>query len=495
MMLNELMKDIAVRRVVRPSRRKLDVQGLTQDSRRVEKDFLFVAIPGEAQDGHDFVPDAVKRGAAAVVVSRDTGAQVPQFVVADPRAALADLSARFYGEPTLAMRVAGVTGTNGKTSVTYLVESILKAAGRSPAVLGTVNYRYGAQIFAAPHTTPESVDLQALFARMLEAGVTDVVMEISSHALAMERVRGVHLDVAAFTNLTQDHLDYHRSLEEYFAAKKSLFTKFLKASRKTSRTAVVNVDDPRGKKLAEGLKGALAPVKLSIDGPADLYCKKYEMSEEGIEADIDAGGVSLPIKSPLIGLHNLQNILVAVGTARGLGVESGAISKGVAALANVPGRLERIANKKGLHVFVDYAHTPDAVARVCMTLKEFASKKGARLITVFGCGGDRDRTKRPIMGREAGRFSDVVVVTSDNPRTESPEAIIDEILPGLKDAKLPDDRIHRIVSREEAIKKAVSLAKRGDFVLVAGKGHEDYQIVGKTKTYFSDQEILRGLMK
>ncbi|HSA60525.1 MAG TPA: UDP-N-acetylmuramoyl-L-alanyl-D-glutamate--2,6-diaminopimelate ligase [bacterium] len=495
-MLQELMKTIRVKRVIGPLK-GAKVRGVTQDSRKVEKGFLFVAIPGEKLDGHDFVADAVKQGAIAAVVRRNADPQgsVPQFVVADPRAALADLAARFYGEPSLKLRVAGVTGTNGKTSVTYLLESILNVAGRKPAVLGTVNYRYGGQVLPAPHTTPESVDLQALFARMVEEGVTDVVMEVSSHALAMERVRGVHFDVAAFTNLTQDHLDYHAGLDEYFEAKKTLFTRFLAASLKTSRSAVVNLDDPRGAKITRGLPKSVERATVSVEGPADVFCRSHRLSEEGIEAEVVCGGSALQVRSPLIGSYNLQNVLVAIGAARGLGVDDAAIVKGIAALGCVPGRLERIPNGRGLNVFVDYAHTPDAVGRVAATLKGLAEKKGKRLITVFGCGGDRDRSKRPLMGREAGRFSDFVIVTSDNPRTEEPEAIIDEILPGLKDVRFPADRILRIVDREKALREAVRIAKAGDFVLVAGKGHEDYQIIGTKKFRFSDHEILRGILK
>jgi len=499
-MLQELMKIVRVKRVIGPLKGPgpggVKIRGVTQDSRKVGKGFLFVAIPGEKLDGHDFVADAVKRGAVAAVVKRKTSPEgsVPQFVVADPRAALADLAARFYGEPSLKMRVAGVTGTNGKTSVTYLAESILKAAGRKPAVLGTVSYRYGDQSLQAPHTTPESVDLQELFARMLEAGVTDVVMEVSSHALAMERVRGVHFDVAAFTNLTQDHLDYHESLEDYFEAKKTLFTRFLSASLKDKRSAVVNLDDPRGSKIVRGLPKSVERATVSVEGVSDVSCRSRRLNEDGIEAEVVCGGRVLAIRSPLIGEHNLQNILVAIGVARGMGADDASVVKGIADLDCVPGRLERIANRRGLNVFVDYAHTPDAVARVAATLKGFAERKGKRLLTVFGCGGDRDRAKRPLMGREAGRFSDVAIVTSDNPRTEDPEAIIEEILPGLKDAGLSDDRILRIVEREKALRKAVDLAKPGDFVLVAGKGHEDYQIVGAKKIPFSDQEILRRLV-
>lgn len=497
MMLTELMKNVRVQRVHGPKVGHVDIRGLTQDSRKVEKGYLFVAIPGEKLDGHDYIPDAVVKGASAVVVSHRTEPvpSVPQFVVRDPRSALADLAARFYGEPSLKMRVGGVTGTNGKTSVTYLVESILKEAGRHPAVLGTVNYRYAGKTYEAPHTTPESVDLQALLARMREEGVTDVVMEVSSHSLDMERVRGIHFDVAAFTNLTQDHLDYHESVEEYFEAKKSLFTRFLPASLKDRRCAVLNIDDPRGTNLARGLSKSLEKATVSVSGPSDLFCRTYQLREDGLSAEVVFGDETFPIRSPLIGEHNLQNILVAVGMAQGLGVPKEAVVRGIEKLAAVPGRLERIRNTRGLHVFVDYAHTPDAVARVTMTLRDFAKAAGSRLITVFGCGGDRDRAKRPLMGREAGRFSDVVIVTSDNPRTEDPEAILEEILPGLKDVGVDDDRIFRIVSREEALKKALSVAKPGDFVLVAGKGHEDYQILGTKKIHFSDQEILRKLLR
>jgi len=494
-MLQELMKAIPVKRVEGGFGPRVAISGVTQDSRRVEKGFLFVAIPGEKQDGHDFVADAVKKGASAVVAVRRTGAEVPQLIVKDSRSALADLAAKFYGEPSLKMRVAGVTGTNGKTSITYLLESILNEAGRKPAVLGTVNYRYGGKIHAAPHTTPESVDLQQLFSEMVASGVTDVVMEVSSHALDMNRVRGVHFDAAAFTNLTQDHLDYHADMDAYFEAKKKLFSRFLKDSAKDKRTAILNVDDPKGRQLSKVRVRGLERLTVSIDGPADLYVRSLQATAEGIEADLARADRVLSIRSPLIGLHNLQNILVAVGLAYGLGVDTASIEKGIARLKNVPGRLERIDNKRGLHVFVDYAHTPDALARVCMTLGEFSKKSGGRLITVFGCGGDRDRTKRPVMGREAGRFSDLVVLTSDNPRSEDPDAIIDEIVPGLRDVSMPSDRILRIVSREEALKKAVSIAKPGDFVLVAGKGHEEYQIIGTKKVHFSDQEILRGLLK
>ncbi len=491
MMLQQLIKNIPVEEVAGALGRK-NIRGVTQDSRQVKKGFLFVAVPGHEQDGHRFIPDAVRNGAAAVVISQAPQAflKIPQIQVEDSRKVLADLAARFYGEPSLKMRVIGITGTNGKTSVTFLLESILKAAGRKPAVLGTINYRFGRKTFPAPHTTPESVDLQKFFAQMKKVGATDILMEVSSHALALGRVRGVHFDAVAFTNLTQDHLDFHADLDDYFQAKKRLFDTYLAESRKKTKIGVVNAQDPRSDDIARDTQAKV--VRVGLTGPYDVACRLYELSEEGLRAEVvfGRGGKSAVVTSRLMGLHNLENILVAAGVAHGLGIPVEAIVRGIRALKAVPGRLERIDNKKGLHVFVDYAHTPDAIARVGEALKKFV-RKGARLITVFGCGGDRDRTKRPLMGREAGLVSDFVVVTSDNPRTEDPESIIAEILPGLKDAGVSDDRVVRIVSREAALKKAVQMARPGDFLIVAGKGHEDYQIIGKTKTHFSDQEILR----
>lgn len=488
-MLGDLIQGVPVRR--RTGDLTSRISGITQDSRKVEPGSLFVAITGTDLDGHDFVQEAIRRGAAAIIGSRSMpmARKVPTLIVDDTRKALADVSARFYGEPTLHLRVAGVTGTNGKTSITYLAESILREAGRRPAVLGTINVRYGDRTFPSENTTPESVDLQRLFGVMRSEEVTDVVMEVSSHALAMERVRGIHFDVAAFTNLSQDHLDFHRDLEDYFGAKRRLFSEYLKASQKKDRCAVINMEDPRASALLEAAAGQ--KVRVGLNGPYEISCHSYELSEEGVRAAVLVEGEPLEIRSSLIGRFNLENILIAVGIAKGLGVPAEAIARGIEKMRHVPGRLERIPNDRGLHIFVDYAHTPDALGRVGENLRGFASKK---LITVFGCGGDRDCSKRPLMGREAGRFSDWVIVTSDNPRTEDPERIIDEILPGLRETPVPPSRILKVVSREEALRKALQIARPGDFLLVAGKGHEDYQILGKRKIHFSDQEILRKLL-
>jgi len=474
-----------------------DIMEITPDSRKARKGTLFVAISGTRMDGHDFIEDAVSKGASAVAVSRgiDPQVNVPQIQVSDPRRAMALMAARLYGDPSRHLRVIGVTGTNGKTSITFLMESILRAAGRNPAVLGTISYRYGGKLFEAPHTTPESVDLQRLLSDMRTAGVTDVVMEVSSHASAMERVRGIHFDAVGFTNLTQDHLDFHQDLEDYFAAKRKLFTDYLLESLKKDKAAVINSEDPHGEVLFRETPGK--KLRVGCKSQDEIRCVSSDLDENGIRCEITLPGVAEPlaISSPLLGRHNLENILVAVGLSHALGVSPENIRKGIGELRSIPGRLERIENRKNLHVFVDYAHTPDAVARVCEALKPFAKKTGGRLITVFGCGGDRDRTKRPLMGREAGRFSDVVIVTSDNPRTEDPESILGDILPGLEAVPFPKDRLFRVVDRREALKKAVETARAGDFVLVAGKGHEDYQIIGKSKIHFSDQEILREFLK
>ncbi len=486
MMLKELFQGV-------PIKKDVAIRGITQDSRKVEKGFLFVAIAGHEQDGHRFIPEAVRKGAAALVVTQkmDSTLKVPVILVKDSRKALAEVAARFYKDPSEKMRVIGVTGTNGKTTITYLMESVLTEAGRRPAVLGTINYRYGGKVRSSGTTTPESVDLQRFFAHMLEEGVTDVVMEVSSHALVMERIRGVHFDAAIFTNLSQDHLDFHKDLEDYFQSKLKLFTELLPDSRKKNRFAVLNMEDPRSEIIFQKVKG-LTKIRTGLTGPYEVSCQSFQLSEEGIQARVKIGAESVEIRSKLLGRFNLENILVVMAAAQSLGVPMEAIVRGLEKMTGVPGRLERIPNDRGIHLFVDYAHTPEALAGVGETLRKISR---GRIITVFGCGGDRDRSKRPLMGREAALFSDLVVVTSDNPRSEEPEAIIDEILPGLHEVGFPEEKIFRICSREEALSKAVKIARRGDLILVAGKGHEDYQIIGKKKTHFSDQEILRKLLQ
>jgi UDP-N-acetylmuramoyl-L-alanyl-D-glutamate--2,6-diaminopimelate ligase len=491
MMLNELIQGLPIKNI--HGKTDAEIRGVTQDSRRVAPGFLFVAVPGNEQNGHLFIPDAVKKGAAAVMLSEspDLSLSVPQIEVKDSRSALADVAARFYGEPSMKMKIVGITGTNGKTTLTYLLESILKEAGRNPAVLGTINYRYGGKIFPAANTTPESVDLQKLFSEMVSDGVTDVVMEVSSHALALNRVRGVHFDVGVFTNLSQDHLDFHEDIEDYFQAKLRLFCEFLPESRKKEKSAVVNMEDERGEEIVLLKDDSVRQVRVALTGPYEISCRSFHLSEEGIRAEVMLGSKILSIRSALMGQFNLENILCAIGVADGLGIPEEAVIRGIENLKSVPGRLEKIQNDRGILAFVDYAHTPEALARVGESLRKMTR---GRMITVFGCGGDRDRSKRALMGCEAARMSDWLIVTSDNPRTENPETIIDEIIPGIESVGFSKERFCRISSREEALKKAVEIARRGDLILVAGKGHEDYQIVGKQKSHFSDREILKRLL-
>jgi UDP-N-acetylmuramoyl-L-alanyl-D-glutamate--2,6-diaminopimelate ligase len=466
----------------------IEIHGISCDSRKTKKGDLFVAVSGAEQDGHQFVPDAVKRGASLLVVGKDQGgAGVPQVIVENPREVLPRLASRYYGEPSLEMALYGVTGTNGKTTLTFLMESILIEAGRIPGVFGTVNYRFGGKAIVASTTTPGPIDLQYHLRAMKKAKVTDVVMEVSSHALVQERVAEIHFDGVAFTNLSWDHLDYHNNLDDYFKTKTRLFSKVLPRSQKKNKFAVINMEDPRGKELLSLCSDRV--LRVALKGEAEILAETFEITNEGIKADILVEGKRMILRSPLLGRFNLENILVAIGLAHGAGVSLKDIRGGIEKLKFVPGRLEPILNPQGFHVYVDYAHTPQALAGVGQALKEIS--KG-RILTVFGCGGDRDVSKRPEMGKEVARFSDVVIVTSDNPRTESPEKIMNEITPGLKIGGAKE--VCRIADRKKAIEKAVSLARSGDTILVAGKGHEDYQILGKKKIHFSDAEILREIL-
>jgi len=479
-----------------------EIEAICYDSRKAAPGCLFVAIQGMAVDGHRFIPDALARGAAAVVCSRPVEADVPVLCVKDPRAALARLACRFYGDPALEMTVVGVTGTNGKTTVTYLLESILRQAGLRPGVVGTINYRYGDKVFGNPVTTPESLELQAILRQMAVADVTHVVMEVSSHALDLHRVDGCRYDLAVFTNLTQDHLDHHGDMESYWACKRRLFTDFLKpVEDRHPVRAVVNADDRRGEELV----GTMGPAALrtAAYGDGDVVPLGVIRNLEGIRGSIETPLGEIPFASPLVGDFNLENILSAAGAALALGIPTASIAAGIDAAACVPGRLERILHGAGCTVFVDYAHTPDALENAITALRALTS---ARIITVFGCGGDRDTGKRPIMGEIAGRCSDLAVVTSDNPRSEDPLAIIAQVEPGVRQAG------NRLISvgalgngwqgpaylvepdRRTAIETAIRSAGSEDAVLIAGKGHETYQILASETIHFDDREAARQVL-
>lgn len=476
---------------------EIEVSGLYYDSRQVAQGGVFFALRGVKSDGSEFVPAAVKGGAVAVVADRPCAvAGVTVVQVPDARLAMSVMADRFYGSPTASIPVVGITGTNGKTTTSYLIEGIMAAGGMPPAVLGTISYRFGATSFEAPNTTPESVDLQKTLRELVDLGAAGAVMEVSSHSLEQRRADGCHFDVAVFTNLTRDHLDYHHDMESYFASKLRLFTDLLAPSAgKPRRCAVVNLDDPHGAQVA---RAATAPVlSYAMEGEADLTVAAVDFSVHGISCTLKSPRGSLDLKSDLLGRFNLYNILAAVGAGIALGISDAAIKAGIEGHQKVPGRLERVENDKGITVLVDYAHTGDALENVLSTIAEL---KPPRIITVFGCGGDRDKGKRPVMGEIAARYSDLAVLTSDNPRTENPQAILDDVRAGITPLALKEYGAEELAqgfdakgftvieSRHDAIRIAIHAAHPGDIVVIAGKGHEDYQILGTQKHHFDDRE-------
>ncbi|MBW1991433.1 MAG: UDP-N-acetylmuramoyl-L-alanyl-D-glutamate--2,6-diaminopimelate ligase [Deltaproteobacteria bacterium] len=481
---------------------RLLIPGVAYHSQEVTPGGVFVAIPGHHTDGRRFIPAALEQGARVIVTEHDLEPPpgVTLVQVADARLALAHLSAAFYDHPSRELTLVGITGTNGKTTTAYLLEAIFAAAGYRVGVLGTVNYRLGDRVWPAPVTTPESLDLNRYLRQMRQAGATHAILEVSSHALELKRVDRVAFAAGIYTNLSQDHLDYHLHLEAYFAAKTRLFLEILGNGGGPPGLAVLNLDDPRGRELKERV---CVPVLTYGRHPASqVRPLAARFHREGLEARIATPQGEVEVASRLVGHYNLSNILAAGAAALGLGLSLEEVARGVASLAGVPGRLERFGPPGGPHVFVDYAHTPDALASVLAAL---ASLKFARLITVFGCGGDRDRSKRPLMGRAAAAASSLVLVTSDNPRTEAPLAIIAAIEAGIRELNFPrltlaaarrGERGYLVVpDRREAIRLAVQLAAPGDAVLVAGKGHEDYQIIGQQRRHFDDREEVQQALQ
>ena len=472
------------------------VTGVAYHSREVTPGGLFVALKGCRTDGHLYLAASLDAGARVVVTEQELAPPPGVTVVRVPQArlALAHISAAFYDHPSRELTLVGITGTNGKTSTTYILEAILNAAGCRVGVVGTVNYRVGESTWPAPVTTPESLDLQRLLREMRTRGVTHVFLEVSSHALDLRRVDGALFAAAVFTNLSQDHLDYHRDLDDYFAAKSRLFRELLANGRPSQKgLAVLNLDDPRGHELKEAVRNPALTYGLH---PESLVRPlSYRFRQDGLEARFTTPAGEIAITSRLVGPFNLANILAATATALGLGIDPDIVARGIAALPGVPGRLERFGPPAGPGVFVDYAHTPAAVTQALAALHTL---NFSRVITVFGCGGDRDRGKRPLMAQAAAAGSQLVIVTSDNPRTEDPLAIIREIEPGLEKSGLPrldaaaaqrgETGYLVVPDRREAIRLAVSLARPGEAVLVAGKGHENYQIWGAERRHFDDRE-------
>jgi UDP-N-acetylmuramoyl-L-alanyl-D-glutamate--2,6-diaminopimelate ligase len=474
----------------------VEITDITHDSRRVKKGSLFFALQGAKTDGNRHVKAAREAGAAAVVSELappppPSSAGLAWAQVTDAALAMGLISDAFFGRPSSALTVIGVTGTNGKTTTTYFLESIIAACGGRPGVLGTVDYRLGGKsLEQAPNTTPISLELQRLLARFKEGGATHVAMEVSSHALSLKRVEEVDFDAAIFTNLSRDHLDFHKDMEEYFEAKARLFDLLERASNtKKRRVAALNHDDPRSSALRRRLVGARA-VGFGLGEGAELRAHNPRMSREGTFFELEWEGRRRPARIRLVGEHNVMNALGAAAAALGLGLPEEGVLNGLDALATVPGRLEPVVEGQSFSVFVDYAHTDAALATVLSYLGRLPHE---RLITVFGCGGDRDRGKRGPMGLAACKGSDLAIVTSDNPRTEAPAAIIADIEEGLKTGGCKNYKI--VPDRGEAIAQAVAAAGKGDIVLIAGKGHEDYQILADRTVHFDDREEARKALR
>jgi UDP-N-acetylmuramoyl-L-alanyl-D-glutamate--2,6-diaminopimelate ligase len=484
MQLSLLLSRVPAREI--RGRTDVDITSLCYDSRQARAGALFVAMRGEHTDGHTYVQAALDRGAAAIVVERwpemNVG-ETPCILVDDSRVALAALAAFFYQQPSLRLKLAGVTGTNGKTTTTYLLKHICDRAVLRCGLIGTVRYEIADEVLPSPHTTPESLELEELLARMRDAGCKAAVMEVSSHALAQKRVLGVEFDVAVFTNLTQDHLDFHGDLQSYFETKASLFTQLLPAQLKKRAIAVINSDDRYGVELCSRLSKTTRLITYGVGNRADFRASNLKTELAGTSYQLDAQDRSFLVRLPLIGKFNVYNSLAALAAATALGVPLRAAVLALATAPAVRGRLELVPAKRNYQVYVDYAHTDDALHNVLRTLRELNPH---RLIVVFGCGGDRDRAKRPLMGRAAEEWSDHAIITSDNPRTEDPAAITRDIEKGFQNQKY-----EVIVDRREAIERAIGLAGARDIVLIAGKGHEDYQQFASVTLPFDDVQVAR----
>jgi UDP-N-acetylmuramoyl-L-alanyl-D-glutamate--2,6-diaminopimelate ligase len=483
MTLKELLTGLPVLNVQGDD--SLEVTGLAYSSKSVKPGFLFAALRGGLRDGLDFVEEARRAGAAAVLADRPKPADFKGVWVEvfDAREALALCADNFYGQPTKELKVIGITGTKGKTTTSYLIEEILKAAGQKPGVIGTISYRGPQFDVPADRTTPEAPDLQRMLRQILDQGGTHCLIEVSSHSLELKRVWGIRFDAAVFTNLSGEHMDYHASMDDYFEAKKKLF--FLNSKK---RTAAVNIDDPYGQKLIAELP--MTTISYGTSASAIVRAASFTFDYSGISLNVDYPGGKAVLTSPLMGKHNVYNILAAVATSLALNIPWTAIQQGIKTLKGVPGRMEKVDNNQGLHVFVDYAHTDNALRHLLETAR---SLNPSRVLLVFGAGGDRDRSKRERMGEVAAALADEVILTSDNPRSEDPLAIIAEIEAGMKISGF--GRYTVVPDRREAIIRIVTLAKKGDMILVAGKGHENYQEVKGRKSPFSDAAVLREALE
>jgi UDP-N-acetylmuramoyl-L-alanyl-D-glutamate--2,6-diaminopimelate ligase len=467
---------------------KIEITGISHDSREAKPGDLFVCLVGEKSDGHRFASDAIARGAVALAVQPDHAAllsSLPGVVVSDTRKALPALASTLFGNPSRAMKLVGITGTNGKTTTTFLAASILRASGLKVGTIGTLGAYLDSEKLPSEHTTPEADQLQELLANMRDRGADAVVMEASSHALAQYRTACCEFDAAAFTNLTQDHLDYHGTMESYFESKLKLFTEYPAASTK-SFAASINIDDSYGDRIAAASKGRV--VTYGINKPADVRAENVQLGPGDVRFNARTASELFEVHLPIGGAFQAYNALAAMGVGVGLGIDSESIARGLSEVNAVPGRFESVPTGRGFHVIVDYAHTPDGLENLIAAARRL---NPARIVLVFGCGGNRDRTKRPIMGRMGATQTEVAIVTSDNPRHEDPQAIIDEILTGMSE---PSAKVLVEPDRRAAIELAIREARDGDIVLIAGKGHEDYQLVGDKVLSFDDRLVAREIL-
>lgn len=483
MQLKNLLDEVRIVEIhVNP---ELEITGLSYSSKNIQPGYIFFALKGQKADGHDFLDEVIAKGAGLVVSERPrpAGLNISWLQVLDVREAMAQMASSFYGHPSMKLKTIGITGTKGKTTTSYLLEHILKTAGFQPGVVGTIEYRWKDKKITAERTTPEAPDIQRILKEMVDDGVTHCIMEVSSHSLDLKRVYRIGFDLAIFTNLSGEHLDYHENMEKYFEAKKKLF--FLNHKRQAS---IVNMDDPWGEKLISELP--MKTITYGFRPEAVIRAESFMLEENGMKATVSYPGGLLNLKTSLLGKHNLYNILAAVSAALVLGVSPSHIVKAISTAGCVPGRFEVVPNKSGIKVIVDYAHTDAALENLLLTVKSLNPK---RIILVFGCGGDRDRSKRPRMGEVAARLADWTIITSDNPRSEDPEKIIDEIEQGF--LRVGSKNYERESDRRKAIEKALRLARKGDFVLLAGKGHETYQIFRDKTIHFSDVEVAQEILQ
>ncbi len=493
MMLSEIIDGLVI--VEKKIDRDFVVNGITADSREASSNYIFFAVKGTKDDGLRYSEEAANKGALVITDRKPDNASINFIRVSDITDAMNFVASRFYKNPYIEMKMIGVTGTNGKSSITFLIESIAKASKINSGIIGTINYRYRDMVIPATNTTPDPLRLMKILSDMRDAGTGLVVMEVSSHGLLLKRTAALKFDVVIFTNLSRDHLDFHKDMEDYFNAKRLLFKRDY--SRDQNSVALVNIDDEYGKRLLNESFPKIFSYSLS-NKKAFVYCTRYEVGDNNIKADLSIDGKSISVESNLLGIHNLYNIMASAGAMYVCGSSLENIATGISSLEYVPGRLQKVENNFGVRCLVDYAHSDDALRNVLSALKKLSHRK---IITIFGAGGDRDRGKRPLMAKAVCEYSDIVIITSDNPRTEDPLRIIQDIESGIDNefVKVSADsldenkeRVYTIIpDRAQAIKKGVFLSRENDIILIAGKGHEDYIIEGSVKRYFSDIEEAR----